>query len=498
VTRVVVVGNGMAGARVVDEIRRRDDRLQVTVFGAEPHAAYNRVLLSSLLAGTATVDDIRLAAAHDVADGLVVHTGVTVRRIDRDRRLVVADDGTWAGYDVLVLATGSSAWIPPINGLVCDGGLIPGATVFRTVGDCHEILDAATTANRVVVIGGGLLGLEAARGLTARGLEVEVLHHAGHLMERQLDPLAGKVLARTLADLGVRARVAVAAAGIEGADRVRGVRLADGTLLPADLVVIACGVRPEVTLARAAGLAVDQGIVVDDALRSVTDPEVYAIGECAQHDGQVYGLVAPAWEQAKVAADRVSGVDPAATYAGSRVVTRLKAAGVDLATMGETHLDADAADETGAEVVQFSDPARGTYKKVVIRDGRLVGAILLGEIGTVGTVTQLFDRQSPVPPDRLALLFPGPRWGEPGAAEAERPAHIPDRATICQCNGVTKGAITRCWLAGASTTADVVAETRATTGCGTCRPTVEGIVDWLAASDAEMASADGESRRSIA
>jgi assimilatory nitrate reductase electron transfer subunit len=498
VKRVVVVGNGMAGARVVDEIRRRDDQLQVTVFGAEPYAAYNRVLLSSVLAGAATVDDIRLAATHEVADGIVVRTGVTVRRIDRARRMVVADDGTHAWYDVLVLATGSSALIPPIDGLVCDGGLIPGATVFRTVGDCHEILAATATASRVVVIGGGLLGLEAARGLIARGLEVEVLHNAGHLMERQLDPLAGKVLARTLADLGVRARVAATAAAIEGVDRVRGVRLADGVLLPADLVVLACGVRPELTLARAAGLAIDQGIVVDDALRSVTDPDIYAIGECAQHDGQVYGLVAPAWEQARVVADRVSGVDPAATYAGSRVVTRLKAAGVDLATMGETHVDADDADETGAEVVQFSDPARGTYKKVVIRDDRLVGAILLGEIGTVGTVTQLFDRQSPVPLDRLALLFPHQRMGGPSADEADSPAHIPDRATICQCNGVTKGAITRCWLAGASTIADVVTATRATTGCGTCRPTVGGIVDWLAASDAEMANEDGKRRRNIA
>jgi len=479
VKRVVVVGNGMAGSRVVDELLARDDRLHVTVFGAERHAAYNRVLLSSVLAGAATVDDIRLGPDHSANDRLVVRTGVTVRRIDRARRLVVGHDGTRATYDVLVLATGSSARVPPIAGLVRDGGLIPGAAVFRTVDDCHEILAATTSADRAVVVGGGLLGLEAARGLAARGLDVEVLHHTGHLMERQLDPLAGKVLARTLADLGVRVRLAASAVAVEGADRVKGVRLADGELLPAELVVLACGVRPEVTLAKAAGLAVDHGVVVDDELRSVSDQEVYAIGECAQHDGQVYGLVAPAWEQARVVADRVSGVDPTAIYTGSRVVTRLKAAGVDLATMGETHADADAE----AEVVQFSDPARGTYKKVVIRDDRLVGAILLGEIGTVGTVTQLFDRQSPVPRDRLTLLFSG-RWS---VAPAENPAHIPDRTTICQCNGVTKGAITRCWLAGAGTVADVVAETRATTGCGTCRPTVEGIVEWLAAADPEVA-----------
>jgi assimilatory nitrate reductase electron transfer subunit len=481
VQRVVVVGNGMAGARLVDELLARDDRLHVTVFGAERYAAYNRVLLSSVLAGAATVDDIRLGHDHSASDRLVVRTGVTVRRIDRARRLVVGHDGTRATYDVLVLATGSTARIPPIENLVRDGGLIAGAAVFRTVDDCHEILDAAKSAKRAVVVGGGLLGLEAARGLAARGLDVAVLHHTGHLMERQLDPLAGKVLARTLADLGVGVRLGAQAVAVEGTERIQGVRLASGEMLPADLVVLACGVRPEVTLAKAAGLAVNRGVVVDDALRSVSDPDVFAIGECAEHDGQVYGLVAPAWEQARVVADRVTAVDPEATYTGSRVITRLKAAGVDLATMGETHAEADAAAD--AEVVQFSDPARGTYKKVVIRDDRLVGAILLGEIGTVGTVTQLFDRQSPVPRDRLALLFSG----RLSAAPADNPAHIPDRATICQCNGVTKGAITRCWLAGASTIGDIAAGTRATTGCGTCRPVVEGIVDWLAAADPEVA-----------
>jgi assimilatory nitrate reductase electron transfer subunit len=480
--RLVVVGNGMAGSRIVDEITRRDGRIHVTVFGAEPYAAYNRVLLSAVLAGSATVDDIRLAADHSAGGQPVVHKGVTVRRIDRTRREVVGHDGTRATYDVLVLATGSTAFIPPIEGLVLDGGLIPGATVFRTVDDCYAILDAATAAKHAVVVGGGLLGLEAARGLAARGLEVDVLHRADFLMERQLDPIAGGVLARTLRDLGVRVRLAARAVAVDGREHVQAVRLANGEVVPADLVVVACGVRPDVALARSAGLAVDRGIVVDDGLRSVSDPDIYAIGECSQHAGQVYGLVAPAWEQAKVVADRVTGVDPAASYAGSRVVTRLKAAGVDLATMGETHAEAGHA-ESDAEVVQFADPARGTYKKVVIRDDRLVGAILLGDIDTVGTVTQLFDRGSPVPRDRLALLFAG----RISAAPAQSPAHIPDRTTICECNGVTKGAITRCWLAGARAVDDVVAQTRATTGCGSCRKTVEGIVEWFAAADPEVA-----------
>jgi assimilatory nitrate reductase electron transfer subunit len=480
--RIVVVGNGMAGSRVVDEIRRRDPRLQLTVFGAEPYAAYNRVLLSAVLAGTATADDIRLASTQPRTSSLDIRTGVTVVLLDPAASEVVADDGAHVGYDVLILATGSTAHVPAIDGLLSDGRLIRGATVFRTLDDCRAILDAAATADRVVVIGGGLLGLEAARGLAVRGLDVEVVHHAGHLMERQLDAGAGVVLARTLRKLGVRVRVAARAVAVEGGDEVRGVRLDTGEVVPAELLVVACGVRPEVGLARSAGLALDQGVVVDDTLRSVSHRNVYAIGECAQHAGQIYGLVAPAWEQAKVVADRVTGADPAACYRGSLLVTRLKAAGVDLAMMGETHAEPGTADG-GAEVVQFVDPARGTYKKVVIRDNRLVGAILLGQIGTVGTVTQLFDRGSPVPPDRLSLLF----TGRTAATAAENPAHLPDRTTICQCNGVTKGAITQCWLAGARDIADVVAQTRATTGCGTCRPAVEGVVDWLAAADPQVA-----------
>jgi assimilatory nitrate reductase electron transfer subunit len=329
------------------------------------------------------------------------------------------------------------------------------------------------------VLGGGLLGLEAARGLAGRGLAVTVLHFAGHLMERQLDAGAGAVLRRTLGALGVEVLLGTTVTGLTGEGPLEAVRLSDGSTLDTDLLVIACGVRPEVGLARAAGLDVEGGVVVDDALRSVTDPRVYAIGECAQHAGQVYGLVAPAWEQARVAADRVTGADPAARYAGSRVVTRLKAAGVDLAAMGETDVSAEDDPDGGAEVVQFSDPARGTYKKVVLRGGRVTGAILLGQIDTVGTVTQLFDRGGPAPSNRLSLLFAG----HAAPARAESPALMPDRAVVCQCNGVTKGAITACVLGGARTVADIARGTRATTGCGGCRDTVEGIADWLAAAE---------------
>ena len=481
VTRVVIVGNGMAGSRLVQELRARDPqrRLELTVFAAEAHASYNRILLSELLAGRTTVDDIYLTPTgwHD-DNGVTVHAGVAVTTIDRQRKRVIGADGTVTPYDVLVLATGSRPWTPPVDGLLHDGELAEGVVAFRTVDDCHRIIDLADGSGRVVVVGGGLLGLEAARGLAGRGLDVDVVHPMAHLMERQLDAGAGQVLARRLRDLGVRIRLGVTTAAVQtepGRDRprVRAVQLTNGEVIETGLVVLACGVRPDVALASAAGLQVEQGVVVDSQLRSVTDDAVFAIGECAQHDGLVYGLVAPAWEQAVVVADVVSGSRPDACYTGSSVVTRLKAAGVDLAAMGDP-LE-ESADDPDREVVQFSDPTRGTYKKLVIRDGKLIGAILLGDCATAGTVVQLFDRGGPVPSDPLSLLFAGLDAPTPAAS----PALMPAAAKVCHCNQVTKRDIQSCWFDGARTVDDVVAATRATTGCGTCRDAVAGIVDWL-------------------
>ena len=479
--RIVVVGNGMAGSRFVTEVRARAPHASVTVFGLEARQPYNRVLLSSVLAGTAQPHQIGLVdpswyAEHDIDARL----GVAVTKIDRAAQVVVAADGTTTPYDTLVLATGSAPLVPPIPGT--EGGLPRGAVAFRTLDDCAGILEAAHTARHAVVIGGGLLGIEAARGLAVRGLSVTVLHLAGHLMERQLDASAGKVLARTLAGLSIRVRVAARVAALRtrggpDGERVIGVELAHderpAELLPADLVVLACGVRPEVGLARAAGLAVERGVVVDEVLRSVTDPAIRAIGECAQYGDVVYGLVAPAWEQAKVLADLLSGCRPAARYTGSREITRLKAASVELATMGETH---HGSHDEDVEVVQFADAARGTYKKVVIREDRLIGAILLGETSTAGTLTQLYDRAAPLPTDRLALLF----HGLSAAPAADSPVRMPDGAEVCNCNNVTKGQIRACWEDGAKTVEEVTARTRATTGCGTCADAVAGIVTWLA------------------
>jgi assimilatory nitrate reductase electron transfer subunit len=492
-----VVGNGMAGSRLVTEIRARDPQVRLTVFGAEARQPYNRVLLSNVLSGATEAGHIGLVdeawyGAHDVD----VRRGVEVTRIDRLARMVYASDGTATPYRTLVMATGSRALVPPIPVVGADGGPRGGVAdgqpygviAFRTLDDCRDILEAAGGARRAVVIGGGLLGIEAARGLAGRGLAVTVLHLAGHLMERQLDPEAGKVLARTLSRLGIRARLDTQTAALRTdvrpggdtgdgssagpASRVTGVELAGGEVLPADLVVLACGVRPEVELARASGLAVDRGIVVDQTLTSVTDPSVRAIGECSQYGDTVYGLVAPAWEQAAVLADLLTGTDAAARYTGSRQVTRLKAASVELAAMGETHHDPFDED---VEILQFADIARGTYKKVVIRGGRLIGAILLGETSMSGTLTQLYDRAAPLPSDRLSLLFRG--LGGPAAADS--PVRMPDAATVCHCNNVTKGRIRACWRQGARTADAVSARTRAGTGCGGCRDAVEGIVSWL-------------------
>lgn len=479
--RVVVVGNGMAGSRLVQELRARDPqrRLHITVFAGEPHSSYNRVLLSELLAGRASVEDIYLTPNGWYDDNdVVLHGGVEVTAVDRSARRVTAADGTTTAYDTLVLATGSRPWIPPVDGLHADGGLVEGAVAFRTVDDCRRILDLAAGASRAVVVGGGLLGLEAARGLAGRGLAVDVVHPFGYLMERQLDAGAARVLARTMRELGVRVRLGVTAARVHtdaaaGRGRVCGVELTNGAVIDTELVVLACGIRPDVGLAEAAGLRVEQGVVVDSQLRSVTDGAVFAIGECAQHDGMVYGLVTPAWEQAAVVADVVTGSRPQARYPGSPVVTRLKAAGVDLAAMGDPRGEPDDPDR---EVVQFADPARGTYKKLVIRDGRLLGAILLGDCTTAGAVVQLFDRGGPVPSDPLSLLFAG----LDAPATAASPALMPAAATVCRCNQVTKRDIQACWFAGARDVRAVADATRATTGCGTCRDAVSGIVEWLA------------------
>jgi len=453
--KVVIAGYGMAGARLARELGRRG--VQVTVLGAETEPAYNRVLLPGLLAGTHAEEDLRLPAppAH-----VELRLGEAVTHIDREAREV---DGI--PYDALVLATGAEAALPPIPGL---DPLPRTVTVFRSMADCRDILAAAAGRRKAVVLGGGLLGLEAARGLAGRGMDVTVVHAAGHLMERQLDTVAGDLLARTLAGLGVSVLTNVDVRGVEETNGEPGqavrLRLGDGSHIDGDLLVVACGVRPRTALATTAGLAVGSGIVIDERC-ATTDPDIYAIGDCAEFEGQNLGLVAPAWEQADVVARNLTGT-PAA-YRGVRPVTRLKAGGIDLAAMGS--LD-------GEEVVSYADPARGTYVRLVIDADRLSGAVLLGDNPTTGQVTQLFDADDPVPADRRTLLL-GRAFGEPLIPAT--PAAQPDDAVVCRCNTVHKGALVRAYAKGSRTPAELSRATLAATGCGGCAGDVAAICGWL-------------------
>lgn len=469
--RIVIIGNGMAGTRLASELSTRGGDQKITVLGAEPHRAYNRILLSTLLAGKIGESEVELTEA--AGRGVDLRTGATVVSIDREERTVGTDEGDRIGYDHLVLATGSRAVVPPLTGLAA--GHLPERVVpFRTLDDCRRIVGFADRARRVLVLGGGLLGLEAARGLATRGLEVTVVHPVPYLMERQLDPAGAGVLARTLADLGVTIHLAVAATAV--AADTHGVRLdlADGRSLDADLLVLACGVRPDTMLAAAADLTVRRGVLVDDQLRT-SDRRISAIGDCAQHGDALTGLVAPAWAQAQVLAQVLTGTDPLARYQPRPAVTRLKTAGIDLAAMG------DPGDGPGEELT-FTDPARGTYARLRITDERLTAAILLGDNPSVGTVIQLFDRGQPVPSDRRSLLL-GRAFGAKTAEPAPTPALMPDGATVCHCNNVNKRTLVDSWRCGARTVDEVVAATRAGTGCGSCRDAVSGIVEWLSTTD---------------
>jgi nitrite reductase (NADH) large subunit len=470
--QLVVIGNGMAGARLVEEVVARDpSAFDITVFGDEPYGNYNRILLSGVLAGTHDARDIFInPLAWYEQNDVCLHAGVRVARIDRAERQVIAADGRITPYDQLVIATGSTPFVPPLEGLVNDTGRYrDGVFVFRTLDDCSAIREYATGARRAAVIGGGLLGLEAARGLLQLDVEVHVVHLMRHLMEVQLDEGSGAMLRAAMDRMGVHTHLSRRTSAVTGDSHVTGLMFDDGSRLECDMLVISAGIRPNVGLARDAGLTVERGIVVGDDLRVANDPAVFAVGECAQHRGQVYGLVAPLWEQAQVLADRLTGRDTQAAYVGSRVSTKLKVMGVDLTVMGDKDATID------DEVVQYSEPSRGVYKKMVVRDGRLAGAILLGDPDNAPAIQQAFDGAMDVPDNRAELLFPAMRAeGPPSAAE------LPDQAQICNCNGVTKGRLRTAIADGCRSLRALCDATRAGTGCGSCKPQVQQVLEALA------------------
>jgi len=468
---LVVVGTGMAGARVVEDlVARAPDCFTIRMFGDEPHGTYNRTLLSSVLAGTQ--DPARLwlnpLEWYD-KQGIKVHAGIKAEYIDRARGVVHGAGGlVEEPYDYLVLATGSRPLVPPLEGLDLEGVFL-----FRTLEDCAHIGQHARDSERAVVLGGGLLGLEAACGLRGQGMEVTVVELAPYLMCQQLDSTGAHLLRRQLEALGVRFRLETSITHILGEEGcVSGVRLRDGGVLEADLVVISCGIRPNIDLAKASGLDVERGIVVDDQLRT-SDPAVFAVGECTQHRGQLIGLVEPVYQQARVLADVLSGHDPQARYQAAKPATTLKVMGVDLTVMGDVH------DSNGdTEVVSHLDPAAGVYKKVLIRDGVLAGALLLGLPDPGGLFQRLYREGVPLSGSALDLLHTRTERDLllTGGAPADL-QDMPDTTQICNCHTVSKGRIVAVIKEGKCSIEAVGQCCRAGTGCGTCQPLLGELID---------------------
>ena len=487
--RLVVIGNGMAGARAVEEILARGggEKFHITMFGAEPCGNYNRILLSSILDGTQSAEGVTLnPLAWYTEKGITLLSGVRAVRIHRFAKFVLGAEGTIEPYDQLIIATGSRPYIPPVEGLTReDGSDKPGIFGFRSLEDCRRIAEYARGQRRAAVIGGGLLGLECAHALQAMGMEAHVVHRSKHLMNQQLDSPAGAILQSVLEKLGVIVHLGMNTTGVLGDERVTGLAFKEGPELECDIVVFASGTVPNTELAARCGLTVERAIVVNNQLRT-DDPNIYAVGECVQYRAQVYGLVAPAWEQAKVLAEHITGQDPKAAYYGSKIATRLKVAGVQLASMGRVEPTDDQ-----DEVVQFSEPRMGTYKKLIIREGRLIGGILLGDADRAADLFSLFDSSAPLPEERISLLF------NIGAAVVKRGFdQIPLETQICSCSNVRMGTLLDCVKNGLRTVDAVMEATRAGKACGSCDPTVREIIGWACgeatAETGELPGSEGE------
>ncbi|MBA3590509.1 nitrite reductase large subunit NirB [Methylibium sp.] len=478
--KLVMVGNGMAGVRTLEELLKIAPELyDITVFGAEPHPNYNRILLSPVLAGEQTVDEIVLNPLEWYAEhGITLHLGRKVTQIDRMRRVVRAidEDGrvTEAEYDRLLLATGSNPFILPVPGKDLEGVI-----AYRDIADTNAMIEAATKYRHAVVIGGGLLGLEAANGLMLRGMQVSVVHVMPWLMERQLDDTAGRLLQKSLEDRGLKfligAHTEQLTADKDG--RVMAVRFKDGREIPADLVVMAVGIRPNTALAEQIGIHCNRGIVVTDTMQTVTDPRVYSVGECAAHRGIAYGLVAPLFEQGKVCATHLAqfGIG---RYTGSLTSTKLKVTGIDLFSAG------DFMGGEGCEEIVMSDPFGGVYKKLVIKDDKLIGACLYGDTVDGSWYFKLLREGRNLSDIRDKLMFGESNIGDTGHEGNTRAAAMLDADEVCGCNGVTKGAICKAIKdKGLFTLDEVRKHTKASASCGSCTGLVEQLLMFTAGGD---------------
>ncbi len=475
--KLVMVGNGMAGVRTVEELLKLNpDLYDITVFGNEPHPNYNRIMLSPVLAGEQTIEQIITHPREWYAEnGITLHTGKKVVKIDRQKRFVETEDGTRADYDRLLVATGSTPFILPI-----PGADLPGVIGFRDISDVEAMIEASGQYKNAVVIGGGLLGLEAANGFKIRGMDVSVVHIAPWLLERQLDEPAARLLQSNLETKGLKfllqKQTAELVKGESG--RVCAVRFKDGETVPADIVVMAVGIRPNTTLAESAGLHCDRGIRVNDTLQTVTDPRIYAIGECVNHRGIAYGLVAPLFEQAKVCANHLAqyGI---ARYEGSMTSTKLKVTGIDLFSAGNF---------TGGddfEEIVFQDAGRGSYKKLTLKDNKLAGAVLYGDTLDGAWYFELMRDGTDVADIRDKLLFGRSHLGDSGHGdEKTRVMSLPDNAEICGCNGVCKGTIVQAIVAKKLFTLDEVrSHTKASSSCGSCTGLVETLLSATVGGD---------------
>lgn len=451
--KLAIIGNGMGTCKLLDELIERGAAFQyeITVFGEEQGGAYNRILLGKVLSGGApdsiVTKPLEWYDRHNIR--LIDRTRVT--RLDTLRKQVETEDGQARSYDVAVLATGSQPLVPKLEGMTDENGeLKPGIFVYRTMGDALRMRERARSGDSAIVVGGGLLGLEAAKVLCDRGLHVTVVQLKKTLMNAQLDEIGGEMLERQIERAGIFVRTGRTVEAVYAEETVKGVYLDDGTTRPADIVVLACGVRPRIDLAKASGLPVNRGIIVNDTLATEV-PSVYAFGECAEHAGKTYGIVAPVWEQAAVLADVLTGRN-VSRYRGSKLYTRLKVAGVEVATMGVSEAEREEDD-----VLQIVQDRKDRYRKLIVRDRRLVGAILVGDTSAAGSLVQYFDRGDVLPEDPLELLCHAP------------PAADPATRIVCNCNKVTEGALCEAVASGADSVEALCAATRAGTGCGSCK-----------------------------
>jgi nitrite reductase [NAD(P)H] large subunit len=470
--KLVLVGNGMAGVRALEELFKHNttgeagsDQYDITVIGAEPHPNYNRIMLSPVLAGEQTIDDIILNSIEWYKEnGTELVTGDPAVEISRVKKAVITESGKEFPYDRLLIATGSNPFIIPIPGADKEGVL-----GFRDIQDVDTMVQAAKDYKKAVVIGGGLLGLEAANGLMKQGMDVTVVHLLDSLMERQLDKPASALLKASLEERGMKFLMEAQTAEITGDKRVSSVKFADGSEIDADLVVMAVGIRPNFELAQKAGIHCERGIVVNDTMQTF-DPVIYSVGECVQHRGECYGLVAPLFEQAKVAANHLAHVG-STRYIGSMTSTKLKVTGIDLFSAGEFN------EEEGDEVLQMQDVASGVYKKLVLKDNVIKGAVMFGDTMDGTWYFSLMRDAANIADFRKTILFGQHDLGDAGHGEAAMVMSLPDDAEICGCNGVSKGDIVQAISKNGIFTLDEVrAHTKASSSCGSCTGLVESIL----------------------